>query len=117
MSQCFVFLCHKNENKRQRHREDRQGQALALRNCLYPMRYVLDCTELVGVREQTRSPSFVVLRKLRQSDRDGGQSACVCLLETGPGSRLLEYLPRSGDWSIARQGLGQLMGALSTRSR
>src|SRR5262245_34092176 len=83
MSQCF---CVKNENKRRRHREDRHGQELALRNCLYPMRYVVDCTELVGVREQTRSPSFLVLRKLRAAHRDGGQPAYVHLLATAPES-------------------------------
>ena len=76
---CFSVI--EDRNKRARHREDRRGQVFALRNCLCRMQYVVDRTELVGVREQKRGPSFLVLRKLRPPDRDGSQPAYVRLLE------------------------------------
>src|SRR6266545_1820418 len=34
-----------------------------------------ECNDLLGVREQTRSPSHLVLRELRSTDRNGGQSS------------------------------------------
>ena len=63
-------------------------------------------------------PNHGNIAVIRKGGYDKGLiEATRIYLRIRPGSRLLKYLPRSGDWSIARQGLDQFMGALSTRSR
>jgi hypothetical protein len=45
-------------------------QLFAVWNCVHPVQSQADCTKLVGIRERTPRPSFLVLRKLRSPVRD-----------------------------------------------
>jgi hypothetical protein len=45
-------------------------QLFAVWNCVCTMQSQADCAELVGIRERTPCPSFLVLRKLRSPVRD-----------------------------------------------
>jgi len=85
------------------HGDHGERQLFALWNGVLWMQRPTGRTEMVGVRDQTQSPSFLVLWKLRSSGRDDGWSAYQCRIETRPrrwkiGRRVSSYLggARSG---------------------